>query len=176
MTNIPGIIDMLLEPFQPLLASDHNRYKHHVYRIYLHALLLDNNPANEEKYAIASVFHDIGIFTKNTFNYIGPSIEQAIAFCSATGREQWREEITLMINWHHKLTPYRGLYETTVETFRKADWIDVSLGQLRFGIPAKQVRAIRNAWPWQGFHRFLVKGVAKNILKHPLNPLPMFRR
>ena len=44
---------------------------------FLNCLLIDCEKNNEEKYAIASVFHDVGIWTDHTFDYLDPSIEQA---------------------------------------------------------------------------------------------------
>jgi hypothetical protein len=63
-----------------------------------------------------------------------------------------------------------------VETFRKADWIDVTLGLFTYGFDKKTISTYRKSLPDLGFHLFLVKQITKNLLKHPLNPLPMFTR
>ena len=52
-----------------------------------------------------------------------------------------------MIGQHHKLPPYRGNPEWLVEPFRKADWTDLSLGVLRFGMPAKNIKDVKKALP-----------------------------
>ncbi len=59
------------------MGADYDKYKNHVYRVFLNCLLIDSEKNNEEKYAIASVFHDVGIWTNHTFDYLDPSIEQA---------------------------------------------------------------------------------------------------
>ena len=86
------------------------------------------------------------------------------------------EEINLMIYWHHKWSGYEGKYAVTTGNFRKADWIDVSLGLLTFGVNKIEIEKIRKAYPNLGFHNFLLKKISKNILEHPFNPLPMFTR
>ncbi len=168
--------DNLLQKFKADLGSDYDKYRNHVHRVFSICVLMDKDKSNEEKYAIASVFHDIGIWTNHTFDYLQPSIEQSSIHLIKIGRQDWIEEITLMISCHHKLSKYRGKYETTVENFRKADWIDVSFGLISFGVDKKQITENKRTWPSLGFHRFLLKASLKNFLKHPFNPLPMFKK
>ena len=169
-------IENLLQKFKEEIGPDYDKYKNHVHRVFLNCLLIDDVKSNEEKYAIASVFHDIGIWTNQTFNYLEPSIEQARIQLIKIGREDWIEEITLMISWHHKITSYRGKHEYIVENFRKADWIDVSSGLLNFGVDKRKIKEARRKLPTLGFHLFLIKSTIKNFFKHPLNPLPMFKK
>lgn len=169
-------IDDLLHSFQPEIRKDFDSYRNHVYRVFLNCQLLDESKQNEEKYAIASVFHDIGIWTNTTIDYLDPSIEQAQLYLTNIDKQDWIDELSLMIYWHHKLTPYKGDYEKTVEVFRKADWIDVSLGLLSFGADKQKISQTRKEIPNLGFHLFLIKAVTKNSVKHPLNPLPMFTK
>jgi hypothetical protein len=170
------LIESLLQRFKPSLSRDHDRYRNHVYRVFLNCLLIDGDNVNEEKYAIAVVFHDIGIWTDHTIDYLNPSIEQAKIYLLETSKQDWIDEITLMINWHHKISRYKGLYEGTVENFRKADWIDVSLGILSFGFNKQKIRQNRQMLPNLGFHFFLMKQILKNFFRHPLHPLPMFKK
>mgnify|MGYP006870821595 CR=1 FL=1 len=137
------IIEAVMQQFKPAIGVDYEKYKNHVYRVFSNCLFLDSNPGNTAKYAIAAVFHDLGIWTDHTFDYLAPSVEQAKRYLMATGQPDWINEIELMINWHHKLSPYKGPNETSVETFRKADWIDVSLGVLTFGLDQHKIKAIR---------------------------------
>ncbi|MEP7373026.1 MAG: HD domain-containing protein [Chitinophagaceae bacterium] len=170
------VIESLLQKFKLSLGTDYSKYKNHVYRVFLNCLLLDDEKSSEEKYAIAAVFHDIGIWTDHTIDYLNPSIEQAKTYLTETGKQDWIDEITGMINCHHKTSRYKGRYETTVENFRKADWIDVSLGILSFGLNKQKIRENRQTLPNLGFHLFLVKQITKNFFRHPLNPLPMFKK
>lgn len=168
-------IEELMARFKPVLAEDLEKYRNHVYRVFLNCRLIDNTKSNEEKYATAAVFHDIGIWTNDTIDYLDPSIEEAKKYLIETNRPEWIEEIKLMIYWHHKTGKYKGKYETTVECFRKADWIDVSLGLFTYGFDSKTIKANRRLLPNKGFHWFLVKRIFKNLPRHPLKPLPMFK-
>ena len=122
------VIEQLLQEHSHALGNDIAKYKNHVYRVFLNCILIDNKEENKEKYAIAAVFHDIGIWTDHTIDYLYPSIAQARNYLIQHNLEHLADEISLMIYWHHKIRKYESTYRTTVETFRKADWIDVSLG------------------------------------------------
>jgi hypothetical protein len=175
MEYLNDTIEKLLNRFTPVLAEDYEKYRNHVYRVFLNCRLIDNERSNEEKYATAAVFHDIGIWTHDTVDYLEPSIEEARKYLIEAGRPDWIEEISLMIYWHHKTKTYKGNYGNTVECFRKADWIDVSLGLLTYGFDAKTLKLNRKILPNKGFHWFLIKRIGKNFLRHPLKPLPMFK-
>ena len=168
-------IEELLEKFGPIIGADFNKYKNHVYRVFLNCILIDSEQDHREKYAIAAVFHDIGIWTDHTIDYLHPSIDQMEIFLTKTGKKDWINEITLMIYWHHKVGSYHGPYEQTVESFRKADWIDVSLGLITFGVDRSRIRQNGKKLPNLGFHVFLLKKIFRNFFRHPLNPLPMFK-
>ena len=50
--------------------------------------------------------------------------EQLVAF----GRAAWVPAVTAAIRQHHRITPYRGPHAWLVEPFRRADWMDVTVG------------------------------------------------
>lgn len=166
----------MLKQFTAVLGRDYDKYRNHVCRVFLNCLLLDGNSNNEEKYAIAAVFHDIGIWTNHTIDYLDPSVAQARHYLKHIHKDEWGEEIESMICWHHKTTAYKGKYRTTVEYFRKADWIDVSLGLINFEADRKTIQWYRKQFPNNGFHVFLLKKIVLNFLHHPLHPLPMFKK
>jgi hypothetical protein len=170
------VVEDLLEKFRVVIGKDFDKYRNHVYRVFLNCLIMDAEKSNEEKYAIAAVFHDIGIWTDHTIDYLNPSIEQAKIYLTKSGKQDWMDEISLMINWHHKTSSYKGRHAAIVENFRKADWIDVSLGLLTFGVNKFKIKENRKKLPNLGFHLFLVKQITKNFFRHPLNPLPMFKK
>lgn len=159
-----------------MLGHDYHKYRNHVYRVLLNCLLIDDDKRNEYKYAMAAVFHDIGIWTHNTIDYLAPSIEEAQLYLQQNGKPEWADEITMMIYAHHKTGAYTGIYATTVETFRKADYIDVTLGLFTYGCSRKAIGINRKQFPNAGFHLFLAKKIALNLLRHPLHPFPMFTR
>lgn len=106
---------------------------------------------------------------------MGPSIGLAVAYLKETGKEDWSDGITRIIDTHHKRFPYRGPDAGTVETFRRADWIDVTLGALNFAVPRSTYEAVVANYPTAGFHRFLFVSTLKNLVRHTGNPLPMFK-
>ena len=81
-----------------------------------------------------------------------------------------------MINYHHKMSSYRGEFRKTVEIFRKADWIDVIMGIKLFELDKSKYKTIQKQISNKGFHWFLTKQSLKYFVKHPLNPLPMFKK
>jgi hypothetical protein len=173
------IIDDILSSFKNDLKSDFNVYKNHVYRIYYYALYMDDNKENSEKYAIAAAFHDIGIWT-HSFDYLAPSIQLAKNYLNKKNQKTWYSEIALMIDNHHKISVYDGEFQKTVEVFRIADWIDVlpyySKKAKTNAIDKTRYKTIQKIYPIKGFHWFLIKQSLKWFVKHPLNPLPMFKR
>ena len=170
------IIEKVLEENRKFLKYDYDKYKNHVYRVYLLCLKIDKQTENRDKYAIASAFHDLGIWTHRTFDYLEPSINQAREYLAKIGKPEWKDEIACMIDMHHKRSRYSGQNEKTVETFRRADWIDVTKGRINFEIDRKEISELQKKFPTLGFHRFLLKQSLRNFLKHPLNPLPMFKK
>lgn len=167
-------IEKILKNFKAKIGKDFQVYKNHIYRIFNFALILDDNKENIKKYAIAAAFHDLGIWT-HSFDYLEPSITLAVTHLKENNEEQWIDEISLMIDNHHKISKYKDKFKT-VEVFRKADWIDVTNGVKKHNLPKQNFKAIKKEFTNKGFHLFLVKQSLKWFVKHPLNPLPMFKR
>jgi len=170
------VIDEILEKYEGVIGTDFDRYRNHVYRVFHLCCAQDDTGENAIKYAIAAAFHDIGIWTHHTFDYLKPSIELVREYLKGIGKPEWQEEVSHMIDMHHKMTRYSGAHQKTVEIFRRADWIDVSLGLIRFKVEVKIIQELRKAFPLLGFHGFLVRQTLKNFLRHPFNPLPMFKK
>ncbi len=170
------LIDQILSEYRSSLKEDFDKYRNHVYRVYKLCLLLDTNLEHRDRYAVAAVFHDLGIWVNNTFDYLEPSIMLANQWLVRENKANWSDEISLMIDMHHKVTRYSGSFETTVEVFRRADWVDLSFGMLSFGIAHAQLQLLMQVFPTRGFHRFLVRKTCRNFIRHPFKPLPMFRK
>lgn len=170
------LIDNILNDHKVHLAKDYDKYKNHVLRVYSLCLELDDSKENAEKYAIAAAFHDLAIWTNKTFNYLDPSISLAKDYLKAIDKDEMATEIGIMIDMHHKRSKYKGEFAKTVEIFRRADWIDVTIGKKLFGLQKTVYSNIKDQYPTLGFHRFLVKQTIKNLFKSPLNPLPMFKK
>ena len=168
-------ISQLLAPFAQVIGTDLEKYQNHVCRVVANCLAIDNSEKNRNKYIIAGVFHDIGIWTDHTIDYLAPSENIATRYLIDSSQELLMPEIIAMIHWHHKTTSYNGEHSDTVNTFRKADWIDVSFGLLSFDANYKISSRYRKKFPNRDFHMFLIRQLANNFLRHPLSPLPMFR-
>jgi hypothetical protein len=169
-----SILDKVLEDHAADLGSDFTAYRNHAYRVVnICVAISPGGLAHLEKVAIAAAFHDLGIWTNHTFDYIPPSVTLARAHLIASGQAAWTSEITEMILQHHKISPYRG--DALVEGFRCADWVDVSSGLIRFGLPRQQVKEVLSMWPDSGFHKRLLLLELQRLRTHPWNPLPMIR-
>ncbi len=168
------IIEEVLNENKPILRQDYEKYRNHVYRVFYFCVKIDSSKENKEKYAIASVFHDLGIWTDQTFDYLAPSVQKAQEYLVRNKKVEWVNEITLMIEMHHKITSYHK--NKTVETFRQADWIDVTKGIISFQLNRSEIKKAMKDYPNSGFHLFLLKQTFKNFVKHPFNPLPMFKK
>ena len=167
-------LDDVLGAHGPALGNDFAGYRNHAYRVMNLCLAL--SPAGDRrKIALTAAYHDLGIWTAATFDYIPPSVELANAHLAASGRSPWAPEIEAMIRQHHKLTHYRPHSDWLVEPFRKADLIDVSRGLVTFGLPRELVKDVFVQWPSAGFHKRLVQLSLSRLASHPLSPLPMVR-
>lgn len=121
----------------------------------------------------AACFHDIAIWFDDTFDYLTPSRKYAEAYLKQQGLSEWSGVIGEMIEQHHKLTPYKE--HELVELFRRADWADLTLGLMKFGLDANAIREIRGTFPNAGFHAFLLRRSGRELLTRPWKPLPMMR-
>jgi hypothetical protein len=173
LTRIP-IVDDVLNAHATALGDDLVAYRNHVYRI-VNLCVAIAGARELEKIAVAAVFHDLGIWTNGTFDYIAPSIARAHDYLMARGREDWTAEIEGMIADHHKITHSTADRDSLVEAFRRADWIDVTRGLRRFGVPRPFVASLFATWPSAGFHWRLVTLTLHRFRSHPLTPLPMLR-
>lgn len=180
--NYPGLVTSLptveevLDDHASELGHDLIAYRNHVYRVVnLCLAIVGDRPVEIEKIAVAAVFHDLGIWTNHTFDYIAPSVAVAREHLAARGMADWIPEIEAMIVDHHKVTPSRADPQSLVESFRRADWIDVTSGLRRFGLPRKFIAAVAATWPSAGFHRRLVELTMDRFWQHPLTPLPMVK-
>jgi hypothetical protein len=177
VTSLPTV-EQVLNDHASELGHDLTAYRNHVYRVVnLCLAFVGDSRVELEKIAVAAVFHDLGIWTNHTFDYIAPSVALAREHLAARGRADWIPEIEAMIVDHHKVTTARARVEgqSLVESFRRADWIDVSRGLRRFGLSRTFIAAVDATWPNAGFHRRLVELTIDRFWRHPLTPLPMVK-
>lgn len=170
MTEHP-VVDAVLGHHDELIGADLPAYRNHVYRGLNYQLLLLGRDRPSNDIALAWAVHDLGIWTAGTFDYIAPSADLA--------RQHAREAavadlplVLAMVELHHKIRP---VADPLVETFRLADRTDALRGNLRGRLSRSDIREVTDALPYHGFHRFLLTRTGRNVLRHPLRPLPMFR-
>jgi hypothetical protein len=173
LRHIPTIDDVLAR-HRTVLGDDFSGYRNHVYRVANLCVAIAGR-SELEKIAVAAVFHDLGIWTNGTFDYIAPSIALAREYLVTQALDDWTTEIEGMIGDHHKITRATTGPSLLIEAFRRADWIDVTRGLRGFGIPRAFVARLFATWPDAGFHWRLVTLTLDRFRNHPLTPLPMVK-
>ncbi|MBZ4218660.1 MAG: HD domain-containing protein [Chlorobium sp.] len=171
-----ALLDELLAGYKPQLALDYDAYRNHCLRLFNFCMALaGDDKAAEDKIAIAAVFHDLGIWTENTLDYLAPSQLLAQRYLEKNFKASWCKEIDAMISEHHKITRYKENPAWLVEAFRKADLIDLSGGLIRFRLPDDFVSDVLDAYPNAGFHKILARLAIKRLKTNPSSPLPMMK-
>lgn len=171
-----ALIDQILAEWRDVIGADYDAYRNHVQRmVAVCCALLACDAEAQEKLAIAGAFHDIGIWTENTLDYLDPSVVPARDYLQKRGLSQWEHEISLMITEHHRVRPVADKRFPLVELFRQGDLVDFSLGLFRFGLPKSTLAELKSSYPNVGFHKRLMQLGWRWFLRHPLNPLPMFK-
>ncbi len=170
------LLDGLMASWREVLGGDYEAYLNHCRRVFNFCFaLVGSRPELEEKIAVAAVFHDLGIWTAATFDYLAPSQEHARDYLESLGKSEWQEEIASMIGEHHKLTPVKRNPLWLAEPFRRADLIDISIGLIKFRLPDDFVAEVFEAYPNAGFHKKLLALSFERFKSHPFNPLPMVK-
>ena len=179
MSPLPDL-DSLFAPWMDCLGRDATAYRHHVERLLRLCALFSGGGLSGGKlpdplaFQVAAVYHDLGIWSDGTFDYLAPSIRHAATWLEANGQGEKIALVSAMIEQHHKLRP-AGATSDPVEIFRRADWTDVSLGAIRFGLPYARYRALLREIPDAGFHWKLLELSGRQLLTKPWKPLPMMR-
>lgn len=169
-------IEAILRPRRDLIGDDYAGYRGHVYRVFNLCLQLRDVDADERrKLAIALAFHDIGLWSARTVDYLPPSEAEARDWLAGQGLSAWGDEIGLMIAMHHRVRRWRDPATPLVEVMRRADLVDFSRGLYRAGLPRAFLRRLSRAIPNAGFHRFLMRGALDWFRHHPLRPPPFLR-
>lgn len=180
--NLPPIlarqplVEEVLDAFGAAIAGDLTAYRGHVYRVFHFCRALAPTAAErDDKAALAAVFHDLGIWSDHTVDYLPPSEHRLRTHLEQRGQQAWSSELAAMVALHHKLTPCRNAGQELVEAFRRADLLDLSFGLVRFGLPRAYVQEIQAAFPAAGFQLRVVQLVGAWAVRHPLRPFPMMR-
>ena len=148
----------------------------HTYRVANLCLAQANGRADAvEKVAIAVAFHDLGIWTDHTFDYLEPSVRLATAYLANAGHGRvgaGNLGDDPRAPQDHSL-PGQSRVACRAVPSGRLDRRDARRDQLR---RAAEFRPeLYAAWPDAGFHKLLVALEFGHLWKHPLDPLPVFR-
>ena len=173
------LIDEVLERYRRPLGAHHDRYRNHVYRVYHYTRHLivkggGDPDVDEEAIAFAAAFHDLSFAKDQVLDYLPPSTQAATEHLEAIGLPELTPAVARMIDFHHKLTPYRAQDAHLVESFRRADLVDL-FAVPGAGLPFALRRQAQSSYPICGFRGFVCRNLLVGALKHPLRPLPMLR-
>ena len=167
------LVEEILGEYRNELGDDYPGYKNHVYRmIHFCFALSDFNDEEREKILITACFHDLGIWTDNTFDYLLPSMALAAEYLQKKRLAEWIPEIELMIDQHHRLRKFRNVSYPLVEVFRKGDLVDFSSGIVKCGVPVEYVRAVKARFPNAGFHKRTFTTGRQMVLQSSVEPGP----
>lgn len=176
MVDRHPIIEEALDAWEASLGPARVAYGGHAYRVYNFARHLLGSERRDDELAVASAFHDLGIWSDGTFDYLAPAIGRARDYLQQHAPGVPADLVADIIDNHHRLGRVRkGSEADVIEAFRRADLVDVSRGLLRADLDPGFLREAVAAFPYAGFHGVLVRTAFAWFLRHPLRPLPMVR-
>ena len=199
------VIDPILDSFAEAIGEHRRIYRHHCLYVAhaVRALVPESAAHHDRALGIAAAFHDLGLFTEGTIDYLEPSVTLAAAYCESEGYADLVPLVTRLIENHHKITPVRdggrsvsrlgpgvdssGPRTSTsaargtsaeadlVDAFRRADWQFVMMGAYPGTLGWRAHRKLKRALPTPGFHRFIVGHSVRHMRTGARNPLPVLR-
>ncbi|MEO0454224.1 MAG: HD domain-containing protein [Verrucomicrobiota bacterium] len=176
ITTEIGLVEEIIGHHQEHMGDQFLPYKNHVYRVLNFCFMFGELSSDEaDKLAIAVAFHDLGMWPGDHIDYLDPSIRLARDYLRSTERDNWIDEISLIIEFHHRFRKCPAGFPPLVEILRKGDWVDATLGLRRFGLPKAEVRRVQDEIGNLGFHDNLIRIAKHEFFKRPFNPLPMMK-
>lgn len=172
------VIDPILDSFADAIGGHGRIYRHHCLYVAhaVRALVPEPAARHDRALGIAAAFHDLGLFTEGTIDYLEPSVILAAAYCESEGAADLVPLVTRLIENHHKITPVRdGPEVDLVDAFRRADWQFVMMGAYPGALGWRAHRELKRALPTPGFHRFIVGHSVRHVRSGARNPLPVLR-
>jgi hypothetical protein len=166
-----AVIDEVLSHHHLALGKDLLGYSGHCYRLLNYVRFLGMDDRDLPLMEVAIAFHDLGVWTDQTMDYIEPSVKLAEQYVLKEELEIDLQHLRLLIAGHHHLSGIEN--SPLAELLRKADLIDLSFGAISCGLPKKVFREIKKHFPYNGFQTMIFKKVALYAISHPLRPFPM---
>jgi len=156
-------LDQLLSRYEYLLGNDYEGYLNHVLRVITYAMFfLKNEEDHELVVEVVCAYYNIGPWVNRELEYL---VESQVFAQACSRKFGWDINPTLLhgtIHWHHKLIPYEGQHQKVIEACRKANWIDISKGRIRKGLPESAIAIVEDAFPNLGFHKSLLRLMQDN--------------
>jgi hypothetical protein len=157
-------------------GDDYQSYRNHCLRVlsfakyFLPSHVYEVHPNAMNILAMALAYHDVGLWTDQQLNYLEPSFRRME---ENVGKDQifTLHHISIardIIRYHHKVTNFHSsnkAVEAMVNAVRKADWADVTMGILRFGMPTDLLEMAYQKVPSYGFHQMLA-GMSSRLSPH----------
>lgn len=170
------LIEDALAPWADSLGAARIPYRNHAYRVFNFSRRLLGVTSEDETLAVTSAFHDLGIWSDRTFDYLAPSEARAREYLERRLPNAPSALILAAIEHHHRLGAVSGASGAgLIDAFRRADLVDVSRGLFAFGLDRGFRREVLSLFPYEGFHGVLVRTGLAWFAKHPLRPVPVLR-
>lgn len=151
-------VESLLAPYKSALGPDYVGYRNHVLRVLTYAMhFVGGDPKWRALFETALAYHDIGMWSDHDLAYLQPSVAQALAANEHGAMGYDPALLTDLIEYHHKVFPYRGDHADLVNAIRRADWVDATSGKVRKGLTRDQIDAVTAAIPVAGFPEILMR-------------------
>ncbi len=170
------LLDAILSEWRETIGADYVGYRNHVCRVVNFAFALgDWREEQKRRIVIAGAFHDLGIWSAGTADYLPPSIALARDWLAREGLERLgggdRADDRPAPQDHplsrYALSAGRGL--PPGRSGGCVTWYRAT------GLPVAFVGELKRVFPNAGFHWRLVKLFGQGLAAHPLHPIPIFR-
>ncbi len=171
-----ALIEETLDEWDAAFGAARRAYRGHAYRVFNVTRRLLGRDDADDLLAVTSAFHDLGIWSDSTFDYLAPSVARARTFFEQRAPAVDIDLCVRTIENHHALRRYvTEPAADVVDAFRRGDLVDASRGWLRAGMDRRFLRELVAQWPYAGFHGIIIRTALGWMLRHPLRPLPMLR-
>mgnify|MGYP005754207661 CR=1 FL=1 len=178
-----ALVERLLDGWRFQLGDDQVAFRNHVYRLIHYTRLIYPAISEDEHHLlqVAATFHQVSIWLDGSTDYLQPSAERAGAWLARhselcrRGLEREQAILNGIIYCQNRLRPLSGSGFDLAEAFRKANWMEMFAGHLRFSQDKAAIRAIKSAYPGAGYHYRFTRLVMQRLRVDPLAPLPMMR-
>ena len=169
------VADELFERHGAVFGTEFAPYRHHVHRVLALVGLQGEVPTvSARPLGLAAFYHDAAIWFDDTWDYLPPSIERALAEL-APEDDARRSLVTALIDEHHRVRRARHP-DPLVEAFRRADGADLYHPLFPApGAPRAAYRELVRHYPYDGFRPMLARAFLRGLRENPLRPAPMVK-